>query len=61
MLIGDRVYSEFFGEGNIKQVMKSDLDGSVVYYIVKWDNNPPIEYNNGNNPCIVSPYELKKI
>ena len=42
MIIGDRVSSNFFGEGNIKQVMKSDLDGSVVYYIVKWDTNPPI-------------------
>ena len=61
MIIGDRVQSNFFGEGNIKQVMKSDLDGSVIYYIVKWDTNPPKEYNLGNNPCIVSPYELKKI
>ena len=61
MIIGDRVSNNFFGEGNINQVMRSDLTGDVYYYIVKWDTNPPKEYNNGNNPCLVSPYELKKI
>jgi hypothetical protein len=61
MIIGDRVQSNFFGEGSIIKMLKSDLEGCVMYYIVKWDNNPPMEYNMGNNPCMVSPYELKKI
>jgi hypothetical protein len=52
MIIGDRVESNFFGEGNIIKINKDPH-----YYIVKWDKPP----KDRPNPCIVSPYDLKKI
>ena len=52
MIIGDRVSSDFFGEGNIVKISHDPK-----YYIVKWDKEP----KDRPNPCIVSPYELKKL
>ena len=48
MIIGDRVQSNFFGEGNIVKVSHEPN----FFYIVKWDKEP----KNRPNPCIVSPY-----
>ena len=57
MLIGDRVYSEFFGEGIIQKMLKDNETNEVIWYLVKFDLNPQVK----PNPCIVSPYGLKQI
>ena len=55
---GNRVKSKFFGSREVRQILKSDLTGDIIYYLVKWDKTPPIQYNMGKNPCLASPEEL---
>lgn len=48
----DRVNSEFLGEGEVVKIVNG-TSKDVFAYMVLFDKNPPIEYNNGSNPCLM--------
>lgn len=50
--VTDRVNSDFLGDGEVVDIIKGTSKG-VFAYMVLFDTAPPIEYNNGNNPCLM--------
>lgn len=52
MKIDDRVQHEFLDTGTIV----NELDGDI--FLVKFDINPPPEYNTSQNPCLVFEEDL---
>ena len=53
---GDRVIHNYLGNGTVIKVGGLHLVGMCL---VKWDNNPSVRYNMGENPCAVWIGELK--
>jgi len=47
----------FLGKGSIVKKVK----GLVGFYLIKWDKDPPKDYNLGINPCITNEENLIKI
>ena len=54
---GDRVFHYYLGHGIIVHDLKDLIEGMVR---VKFDLDPPIRYNGGNNPCAVFIGSLKR-
>lgn len=50
--IKDRVNSDFLGEGEVVKIVNGTFKG-VFAYMVLFDKTPPLEYNGGNNPCLI--------
>ena len=57
---GDLVEDSFLGKGVIEKVIKG-IHKDAFCYRVRFDLTPPIEYNNGSNPCLVFGGKLKKL
>ena len=58
--IKDKVTSKFLGEGEVVDIIKG-TSKDVFAYMVLFDTTPPVDYNNGNNPCLVFSGWLKLI
>jgi len=56
---GNRVrdLDNFLGKGTIVKEDKH-IKGLMM---VKWDDNPPMSYNRGKNPCLTFKENLKRI
>ena len=60
MIKGDRVNHKFLANGTVERFVKP-LGIDVFAYIVKFDTDPPVEYNGGANPCMVYKADLIQI
>ena len=55
---GDRVIHEYLGKGTVIKANSIHLVGMAL---VKWDNQPPVRYNMGENPTAMFTSDLKPL
>ena len=53
--IGDKVKEDYLGNGEIVDDLNKNIRGA---FMVKFDKDPPIRYNMGNNPTLIFGSEL---
>jgi hypothetical protein len=57
--VGDRVEHSFLGPATVEEIVRSDIQRNcIVFYIIRPDARPPVEYNMGNPTCLVMPPDL---
>ncbi len=49
--VGQRINDEFLGYGVIENIIQG-TSKKIFAYMVRYDKEPPKEYNGGGNPCL---------
>ena len=59
--VGERVEHNYLGAGEVTKIIKSAVDSRIIVgYMVLFDERPAVEYNMGQNPCLVFPADLDR-
>lgn len=51
--MGDQVEHEYLGRGVVTTVVESFLSSTACGYLVRFEVDPPVEYNMRENPTFV--------
>lgn len=59
--VGDKVEHEYLGVGIVTEVLHSSLDKRYNSFVVRFETDPPVDYNLGRNPAIVCIENIRKV